>query len=68
MPHKKSAKGKPMSAQGVELRSVRLDLDPPTHRALRIEAAKQEMSMAALVKMLVEDFLRKKTGGSKGGA
>ena len=62
MPRKKAIGGKPVNAGGVELRSVRLELTPETHKALRIEAAKQDTSMAALVRSLVEDFLAKRKG------
>jgi hypothetical protein len=62
MPHKRPAKGKPMNAQGAELRAVRLELDAAIHKALRIEAAKEDMSMAALVRMLVQEYLKRKAG------
>jgi hypothetical protein len=65
MPRKKTEKGKPMDAQGVELRAVRLELDASTHRVLRIEAAKRDMSMAALVRSLVEEFVTKQKPASK---
>jgi predicted HicB family RNase H-like nuclease len=52
--------GKPMNAVGVELKAVRLELSAETHRALRIEAAKQDTSMAALVRGLVEEHLAKR--------
>ena len=62
MPRRKTEKGKPMDAQGVELRAVRLELDAATHKVLRIEAAKRDMSMAALVRKLVEEFVAKQKG------
>ncbi len=66
MPRKKTEKGKPMNAQGVELRAVRVEVDTATHKILRVEAAKRDMSMAALVRTLVEDFAAKhKSGGEK---
>lgn len=58
MPRKK-VKGKPVTATGTELKSVRLELTPETHKELRVEAAKRDQSMAALVRNLVEDFLSK---------
>jgi hypothetical protein len=66
MPHKKSQKGRLMNAQGVELRAVRLELDAATHKVLRVEAAKRDMSMAALVRSLVEEFVAKQQKGSGG--
>lgn len=54
-----------MNATGVELKAVRLELPLEVHRALRVEAAKQDQSMAALVRGLVEEFLAKKTRGAK---
>jgi hypothetical protein len=59
MPYKRSAKGKQVNAQGTELKAIRLDLDATTHRLLRIEAAKREMSMAGLVRALVEEYVAK---------
>jgi predicted HicB family RNase H-like nuclease len=61
MPRKLS-KGKPVSATGTELKAVRLELTAETHKQLRIEAAKQDMSMAALVRGLVEEYLAKRKG------
>ena len=52
-----------MDASGTILKAVRLELDPATHKALRVEAAHQDKSMAALVKGLVEEYLKRKTGG-----
>ena len=62
MPRKKTEKGKPMDAQGAELKAVRVDLELATHKALRIEAAKREMSMAALARQLIEEFVAKQKG------
>ncbi len=66
MPRKQSKEGKRVDASGTALKAVRLELDLPTHKALRVEAAHQEKSMAALVKELVEEYLAKrKSGGLK---
>jgi predicted HicB family RNase H-like nuclease len=66
MPRKISREGKPVNATGAELKAVRLELTPDVHRQLRIEAAKQDMSMAALVRAWVEENLTKiKKAGSK---
>ena len=62
MPHKKTEEGKPVNAQGVELRAVRVELPPDTHKDLRVEAAKHDMSMAAFVRQLIEEYLSKKKG------
>jgi hypothetical protein len=58
---RKTVKETPMNVVGVELRAVRLELSPEVHRELRIEAAKADMSMSALVRELVENYLAKKT-------
>ena len=62
MPRKQSGKGKIVNAAGEELKAVRLELPIETHRQLRMQAAKEEKSMAALVKSLVEDYLKRKAG------
>jgi predicted HicB family RNase H-like nuclease len=64
MPRKQSKEGKPVNAVGAELKAVRLELTPETHKQLRIEAAKQDMSMAALVRGLVEEYLAKVRSGA----
>jgi predicted HicB family RNase H-like nuclease len=65
MPRKISTEGRPVDATGTVLKAVRLELSPETHRALRIEAARQDKSMAALVRTWVEENLAKlkKAGG-----
>ena len=60
MPRKRSPEGKPTDAGGTELRAVRCELTPQEHNELRIEAAKRDQSMAALVKTLIVEFLSKK--------
>lgn len=65
MPRKQSKEGKPVNAVGAELKAVRLELTPEMHKALRIEAAKADTSMAALVRGLVEDYLAKRKASSK---
>jgi predicted HicB family RNase H-like nuclease len=57
MPRNKSPEGKPVDAAGTELRAVRVELTPTIHKRLRLEAAKQDRSMASLVRVLVEDYL-----------
>ena len=48
---------KPVPATETTLKAVRLELSPDVHKQLRIEAAQQDKSMAALVRDLVEEFL-----------
>jgi len=60
MPRKKSPTGKPTDAAGTELRAVRVELTPAIHKHLRLEAAKQDRSMASLVRVIVEDYLSKR--------
>jgi hypothetical protein len=57
MPRKKSPEGKPTTPAGVELKAVRVELEPDRHNQLRIEAAKNDESMASLVRRLILDFL-----------
>jgi hypothetical protein len=57
MPRKTSKGGKPVDAAGTELKAVRLELTLEAHKLLRVEAAKEGMSMASLVRRLVEEYL-----------
>lgn len=53
-----------MNASGIALKAVRLELPLDLHRELRIEAAKQGVSMASFVRVLVENYLSsRETGG-----
>jgi hypothetical protein len=65
MPRKTSKGGKPVDAVGTELKAVRLELPLEDHKRLRIEAAKEGVSMASLVRRLVEDFLSKRKSTTK---
>jgi hypothetical protein len=56
MPRKRE-KGKTMDATGAVLKAVRLELPEKVHYALRVEAAKHEMSMAMFARKLVEEGL-----------
>lgn len=58
MPRKQTTEGRPMNATGAELKAVRLELTPDTHKQLRIKAAERDLSMAALVRGLVEEYLK----------
>ncbi len=44
------------------LRAVRLELPEETHRLLRLEAAKQDVSLGLLARIAVEDYLKRKAG------
>jgi hypothetical protein len=57
-----------MAAQEEKLRAVRLELPENVHTLLRLEAAKQDTSLAALARRAVEDYLfKRKTRLPKGG-
>jgi hypothetical protein len=65
---RKQAKGNAdMSAAATEekLRAVRLELSEPEHAALRIEAAKQDTSLAHLARVAVREYLARKKGGAR---
>jgi hypothetical protein len=65
---RKQAKGKadmnatPTATEG-KLRAVRLELSEPEHAALRIEAAKQDTSLAHLARVAVREYLSKRKAG-----
>jgi hypothetical protein len=61
---RKVGTGKPGDAGGAERKAVRLMLPPETHKELRIEAARRDMSLPALVLVLVEDFLASRKKGA----
>lgn len=48
-----------------KLRAVRLELPEDVHKLLRLEAAKQDTSLAALARTAVEDYLSKRKAGAK---
>ena len=60
MPRKRNAEGKMTSATGETLKPIRLDLTSEMHKRLRIQAAKEDKSMAALARELVEEGLKKR--------
>jgi predicted HicB family RNase H-like nuclease len=60
---RKKTKGDDVNATDEELRAVRLELPPETHKQLRLEAAKQDVSLAALARIAVEDYLKRRAGG-----
>jgi hypothetical protein len=47
-----------------KLRAVRLELTEDVHKQLRLEAARQDSSLAALARVAVEEYLKRK-GASK---
>jgi plasmid stability protein len=60
MPRRISPVGKPIDAAGTELKAVRVELSPAVHKQLRLEAARQDRSMAALVRVIIEAYLSKR--------
>jgi hypothetical protein len=61
---RKQAGGKTeMNATQEKLRAVRLELPEDVHKLLRLEAAKQDTSLAALARIAVEEYLKRKGGG-----
>jgi plasmid stability protein len=62
MARKKTTEKPDMQALEEKLRAVRLELPEDTHKLLRLEAAKRDVSLAALARELVEQSLKK--GGS----
>jgi len=57
MPRRTSPTGRPADVEGTELRPVRVELTPTIHKELRLEAARQDRSMASLVRVLIEKYL-----------
>lgn len=49
-----------MPAAEAKLRAVRLELEEPIHKLLRLEAAKADTSLAALARELVEEGLKRR--------
>jgi hypothetical protein len=63
---RKQTKGKPdMPATEEKLRAVRLELSEEEHAALRIEAAKQDVSLMTLARIAVNEYLAKRKAGAK---
>jgi hypothetical protein len=54
-----------VNATAQELRAVRLELPPETHKQLRLEAAKQDTSLAALARIAVEEYLARRKANGK---
>jgi plasmid stability protein len=47
-----------------EAKSIRLELPSHVHQTFRVEAAKEGMSMAAVARRLVEEYLKRKASGN----
>jgi hypothetical protein len=61
-----AVKGKPTRTQEsveIKTRPVRVDLKPPVHKALRKQAADEDMSMAALARKIISEHLGFKDDG-----
>jgi predicted HicB family RNase H-like nuclease len=54
---------KKVNATAEKLRAVRLEVPEDVHEQLRIEAARQDTSLAALARVAVEEYLKRKGGG-----
>jgi hypothetical protein len=65
---RKQAKGDkavPATETTDQVRAVRLELPIELHKQFRIEAAKEDTSMAAIARRLVEEWMAKRTRGAK---
>jgi hypothetical protein len=62
MARKQAKGGKDVNATEEKLRAVRLELPEDVHKLLRLEAAKQDTSLAALARLAVEEYLKRKAG------
>jgi hypothetical protein len=65
---RKQAKGKkavPETATTEQVRAVRLELPLELHKEFRVEAAKEDTSMAAIARRLVEEWMAKRKAGGK---
>jgi predicted HicB family RNase H-like nuclease len=63
MARKQAERKTDMIATDEKLRAVRLELPEDVHKLLRLEAAKQDTSLAALARTAVEEYLTKRKGG-----
>jgi len=60
MPRRLSPDGGPIDAAGTAVKAVRVEISPAIHKQLRLEAAKQDRSMASLVRRMIEEYLSKR--------
>ncbi len=67
MARKQTTGGKtvPATTTPDQLRAVRLELPLDLHKQFRIEAAKEDTSMAAIARRLVEEWMTKRKAGGK---
>jgi predicted HicB family RNase H-like nuclease len=65
MARKQAERKAEMIATDEKLRAVRLELPEDVHKLLRLEAAKQDTSLAALARIAVEEYLVKRKTGAK---
>lgn len=64
---REQAGGKKMQGVATEagLKLVRLELTDDVHRQFRVEAAKEGVSMAAMARHLIEQWVEKRKAGGK---
>jgi hypothetical protein len=63
---RKQAKGtKVATVVEAKPQSVRLELPPDVHRQFRVESAKEGLSMAAVARQLVEEWVKERKAGGK---
>jgi hypothetical protein len=62
---RKQSKGPKMIAVQTEPKSIRLELEPNVHQQFRVESAKEGLSMAAVARRLVEEYLARRKAGGK---
>jgi hypothetical protein len=55
----------PATATSEQVRAVRLELPIELHKQFRIEAAKEDTSMAAIARRLVEEWMAKRKGAGR---
>jgi hypothetical protein len=61
----KESKTMPATETAEQVRAVRLELPLDIHKEFRIEAAKEDTSMAAIARRLVEEWIAKRKAGKK---
>lgn len=55
----------PAVAEEIGLKLVRLEMPPDVHKQFRVEAAKEGLSMAAMARRLVEEWVAKRKASGK---
>ena len=58
-------KSMPAVAGGTGLKLVRLQMPPDVHKQFRVEAAREGLSMAAMARRLVVEWVAKRTVGGR---